>query len=260
VSRHAHAHARAWKAAGVSRVSAHASHPTSARQHPRRRFRPATVARADSRPLATMNKVLVPDPARFDDWMRPRCDAELFSVARLVPVGRNAGNAGSPAYRGCSRRLTCYRNARRTHSTDANAQACYPHAHVVDHQPHKHSRERPCRHTNSPGRPIMTGCTSKAEGPRELVENCRRVTVSWLLRPKGRPEQPAPTTRRFRVGSCVVAVALVSSPQRLGGVRWWMTCPNCGARCATMFSPRNLERPSFACRSCWDLAYASQLR
>jgi hypothetical protein len=93
---------------------------------------------------------------------------------------------------------------------------------------------------------------------RELVENCRRVTIGWLLQQHGRPTTLDPVTLRFRVGEMVFEVMALPSEQRRG-VRWWVECPNCARRCGVLYSPRSFDEPDFRCRTCWDLAYASQL-
>ena len=49
-------------------------------------------------------------------------------------------------------------------------------------------------------------------------------------------------------------VDLVYTDQHLGGRRPWFRCPACGRRCLRLY--RRLE--SLACRTCHDLAYASQ--
>lgn len=42
-----------------------------------------------------------------------------------------------------------------------------------------------------------------------------------------------------------------------GGERRWLSCPNCGERCAKLLSPNCISSP-FACRKCWRAVYDSQ--
>ena len=51
-------------------------------------------------------------------------------------------------------------------------------------------------------------------------------------------------------------VALQTSPQPLGGLRWWYICPQRGRRCTKLFLPRGGHR--FWSRQAYDLGYASQ--
>lgn len=51
-------------------------------------------------------------------------------------------------------------------------------------------------------------------------------------------------------------VRLETSPQRLGGVRWWFRCPQSGRRCTKLFLPRGGYR--FWSRQAYELGYASQ--
>jgi hypothetical protein len=41
------------------------------------------------------------------------------------------------------------------------------------------------------------------------------------------------------------------------GERRWLSCPNCGERCAKLLSPNCISSP-FACRKCWRAVYDSQ--
>ena len=51
-------------------------------------------------------------------------------------------------------------------------------------------------------------------------------------------------------------VALVATTQRLGGVRWWFSCPGCARRCAVLYRPPRRER--YACRVCTGVDYETQ--
>jgi hypothetical protein len=93
---------------------------------------------------------------------------------------------------------------------------------------------------------------------RELIENCRRVTIAWLLRQHGRPTSLKPATLRFREGETVFEASARPGAQRRG-VRWWLECPGCGNRCGVRYSPWSFDLPDFRCRTCWDFGYASQL-
>ena len=50
-------------------------------------------------------------------------------------------------------------------------------------------------------------------------------------------------------------VAVVATRQRLGGVRWWFSCPRCERRCAVLYRPRESEH--YACRVCTGADYES---
>lgn len=51
-------------------------------------------------------------------------------------------------------------------------------------------------------------------------------------------------------------IGLQTTTQRLGGVRWWFTCPKTWRRCAKLYLPSGAY--SFASRQAYRLAYASQ--
>lgn len=51
-------------------------------------------------------------------------------------------------------------------------------------------------------------------------------------------------------------IGLQTTTQRLGGVRWWFTCPKTWQRCAKLYLPSGAY--SFASRQAYRLGYASQ--
>tara|TARA_R110002124_G_scaffold66612_4_gene181274 strand:+ start:8839 stop:9483 length:645 start_codon:yes stop_codon:yes gene_type:complete len=51
-------------------------------------------------------------------------------------------------------------------------------------------------------------------------------------------------------------IALQTTAQRLGGVRWWFSCPRTWRRCAKLYLPTGAF--SFASRQAYRLAYTSQ--
>ena len=48
-------------------------------------------------------------------------------------------------------------------------------------------------------------------------------------------------------------IELQHTRPRLGGKRWWMTCPSCQRRCDRLHLTNGADR--FACRKCHDLTY-----
>lgn len=52
-------------------------------------------------------------------------------------------------------------------------------------------------------------------------------------------------------------VRLTSTPQKLGGVRWWFICPKCGKRAASIYWLGHGERGWWQCRQCCGLRYSS---
>ncbi len=59
-----------------------------------------------------------------------------------------------------------------------------------------------------------------------------------------------------RTGARTQTVVLITTPCRLGGLRWWWRCPQTGARCAKLYLPNGGWR--FLSRAAYGLAYASQ--
>lgn len=56
-------------------------------------------------------------------------------------------------------------------------------------------------------------------------------------------------------GVCAAEVQLVTTRQRLGGVRWWASCPGCGARVGVVAFDG--DATALGCRRCLHLNYAS---
>ena len=54
----------------------------------------------------------------------------------------------------------------------------------------------------------------------------------------------------------VQRVAIVATTQRLGGVRWWFSCPGCERRRAVLYRPSQSER--YACRICAGADYETR--
>lgn len=81
-----------------------------------------------------------------------------------------------------------------------------------------------------------------------------RMGVGAVQFPYGGPSLPF--VRRddvLRVGFEPVAyrIALVSTVQPFGGVRWWARCGGCAGRCAVLL----LTRPGWRCRRCVGACY-----
>src|SRR5262245_22602598 len=51
-------------------------------------------------------------------------------------------------------------------------------------------------------------------------------------------------------------VRFVSTLQPAGGDRLWFECPECGRRCAKLYSPH--QAWPWRCRLCWNLGYESR--
>ncbi len=64
---------------------------------------------------------------------------------------------------------------------------------------------------------------------------------------RSRSRDPIP--QRYRV-------RLLSTPQHLGGSRWWFECPRTGRRCVKLYLPRGGHR--FWSRAAYSLGYACQ--
>jgi hypothetical protein len=60
---------------------------------------------------------------------------------------------------------------------------------------------------------------------------------------------------RTRPGLPVMGVEVTTTVPHLGGVRWWFSCPDCSARCASLFY---VPGGGLVCRRCSGVTYASQ--
>lgn len=56
-------------------------------------------------------------------------------------------------------------------------------------------------------------------------------------------------------GVCAAEVRLTTTAQHLGGVRWWASCPGCGARVGVLAF--DAAGTALGCRGCLGLSYAS---
>jgi hypothetical protein len=118
---------------------------------------------------------------------------------------------------------------------------------------------------------------------KRLVEDCNVIKIANLYRLgwKGMSETNASAENHslaahwLRVGPLadrkMTSVTLLGAPgdgqptetflieatnPNYGGLRYWFICSNCLCRTQKLFRPRDEE--TFACRKCYDLAYASQ--
>jgi hypothetical protein len=117
----------------------------------------------------------------------------------------------------------------------------------------------------------MGGIGSGRWGGRPIVENCQTVDASHLWRGsigKGVSHSISRIDRNGVTG-CVILyfvlpdgtrqqqdVELTSTPQRLGGRRFWFVCPLSGRRVATLHLPPGAT--TFASRQAHRLGYRSQ--
>lgn len=112
----------------------------------------------------------------------------------------------------------------------------------------------------------------KGHTPAPLVENCPAVLdVVALARDDFQPGahvmlQPVTDTALgvvdlvqrvdnillVRVDGEPLGIVLQQTFPRLGGSRWWGTCPRCGRRVGKLYKPAGA---SFACRKCHGLTY-----
>src|SRR5688572_847932 len=82
--------------------------------------------------------------------------------------------------------------------------------------------------------------------------------MRWQL-PRGQQtsDDPSPQVEvDLEPRGAVQRVALVATTQRLGGVRWWFSCPGCERRCAVLYRPPRRQR--YACRICTGVDYDTQ--
>lgn len=73
------------------------------------------------------------------------------------------------------------------------------------------------------------------------IETARLILYFYAVQPNGE-RVPRKQT-----------IALATTPQHLGGKRWWLRCPVTGKRVRTLHLPP--ERNRFASREAWGLAY-----
>lgn len=124
---------------------------------------------------------------------------------------------------------------------------------------------------------------------KQLVENCLKLDLAWLMRMApirdgcaasgelkwsldGQPIASATFKLEFHgienthlfLCHCQIGpdgrrekakqiISLTPMTQHFGGWRWWMVCPVTGDRVRTLLLPIGGDR--FACRKAWDLAY-----
>jgi hypothetical protein len=92
---------------------------------------------------------------------------------------------------------------------------------------------------------------------RRRVEEMHELSVACLRPALMFPGNDTPTVATVWVGREDVRIRFESTPQHLGGVRWWLLCPRCGRRRAKLYShPSTLA--AYACRECHQLRYRSQ--
>jgi hypothetical protein len=93
-----------------------------------------------------------------------------------------------------------------------------------------------------------------------LTKWCSELRIGAMRRQLEKPqltsEDPSPCVE-IKLGAPGAAqrVAVVATTQRLGGVRWWFSCPGCERRCAVLYRPRESER--YTCRICTGAGYDS---
>ena len=128
-----------------------------------------------------------------------------------------------------------------------------------------HYGRRDARRTPAPTRPLRNArltpplATRAGRLRRELVENCRRLDVRRLLERFGPPQfDRARDAFICRISSKSQFVLATSTP-KFGGIRWWLICPTCAARCSQLYCPPGPHPPDLRCRKCWGLSYRSQL-
>jgi hypothetical protein len=98
---------------------------------------------------------------------------------------------------------------------------------------------------------------------RLRVEQCAQIKArSDLLRSAqggfGHTDRPAADLLvTWRDGRrTTVKVPLLTTAQKLGGLRRWFGCPSCGRRAGCLYSLSS-DQP-FACRVCWGPVYEAQ--
>ena len=91
-----------------------------------------------------------------------------------------------------------------------------------------------------------------------LTKRCSEVRIGVLRRQLAKPQQTredpsTPVDIDLGPHGAVQRVAVVATTQRLGGVRWWFSCPDCERRCAVLYRPPQSER--YTCRICTRADY-----
>lgn len=77
------------------------------------------------------------------------------------------------------------------------------------------------------------------------------LTLAWQMRP-----DPGGWAMSWPDLGQTVPMRLETTLKR--GSRWWWSCPSCGRQAGALWLPPT--RRGFACRSCWNVRYASRLR
>lgn len=93
-----------------------------------------------------------------------------------------------------------------------------------------------------------------------LTKRCSEVRIGAMRRqlPKVQlpSEDPSPCVDiNLGAPGAVQRIAVVATIQRLGGVRWWFSCPGCDRRCAVVY--RHRESVRYTCRVCTGACYES---
>ncbi len=90
---------------------------------------------------------------------------------------------------------------------------------------------------------------------RPFVEECERVPASPEFIAAAVWATERSKTVQLSVDGKPFTFVLVSTDQRLGGVRWWWECQTCKRRCRWLL--RADDDGQFACRVCWKCVYRS---
>lgn len=99
-----------------------------------------------------------------------------------------------------------------------------------------------------------------ARAVRALTVEQESAYGAWrLTRHPDDPAAHAPSRvmveLRTRPGLPALEVEVTTTAPHLGGVRWWFVCPDCSARCASLFY---VPGGALVCRRCSGVTYASQ--
>lgn len=112
---------------------------------------------------------------------------------------------------------------------------------------------------------LMGGIGSGRHGRRSTrsrIEDLARVSVGQVLGQGSWPLSVSGTSAglirvvQWTVGTTTYDLKLTSTPQRLGGRRWWLVCPSCRMRRKDLYHVRS--RADIGCRVCLRLTYTSQ--